>query len=505
MTLTKVPSNMIVTSMSRAEALLLADTTAYTVLPVYQRGVLCLYEKDASGTALTTADGQKWSPMGSPFSSAHFDIDPTGATDCTAEMQKCMDWASGGRICEMAPGKYRFNSSITLKSNTTIRGRRSTLAGDDGVDFLQYGENLLVGEEDLDSVEVSGIMFERLYVSPGAYTVALALKAHRKCTFDDLEFIRYNDCTICERIPTASASINTVDNVYSNWHISGCKHISIDIGLEGYYYKTAGNGTTGPYTTTGQTWPETNPGSIVVLKENYNRIFTQLALTTDYTLSYNGSGEAVITTVANLASVERIHVWPAQPRTDGRRPISNNLWENIRCEYCFARGHTSVRWVDAETYKFERIKLATNYGRAYITNPYTNRTGQGGDHATYNDCVITYWQELGVSLSTLFGWDFGPGSACMIGNAIRMDLLWKVGLYSRNVNINDARRVTLTGTVAGTSGSPTLTGTGTKFLTEVTLIGTNKDRIEVERQYLRHHQHRQRHADHARQQPVNVA
>ena len=73
MALTRVPSNMIVTAMSRAEALLLTDTTAYTVLAVHYGGVLCYYEKDVAGTALTTADGQNWKPAGSmPITAEHF-------------------------------------------------------------------------------------------------------------------------------------------------------------------------------------------------------------------------------------------------------------------------------------------------------------------------------------------------------------------------------------------------------------------------------------------------
>lgn len=483
MALTKVDGRLLNPEVfdSRADALAGRVNSNVDYIAVYNGGVRCDYVRDGSGTALTTGDGATWSPAGMLVYSAHYDVDLTGATDCTAEMQKFFDWASGGRIGILAPGKYRFNSSVTLKSNTTVRGRRSTLAGADGVVFLQYGVNLLVGEEDLESVELSGISFDLQYGSADAYTVALALKAHRKCKFDDLEFIRYDDATICERMPTTSASINTIDNVYSNWIISACRHISIDVGLEGYYYKTAGDGTTGPYTTTGQAWPETNPGSIVVLKETSNRVFTQLDLTTDYTLSYNGSDEAVITTVANLTANERIHVWPAQPRTDGnRRPLSNNLWENIRCQYCFARGHTSVRWVDAETYRFERIYLAADFARAYVTNPYTDRTGQGGDYATYQECIISYQSALGVSLSTLQGWNLGPGSAAMVGESIRMDFSWKVGATNRSLFITDGRRVALTGTVAGTSGSPTLTGTSTVFTEEVTLIGTNKDRIEVD-------------------------
>jgi len=86
---------MIVTAMSRAEALLLTDTTAYTLLAVHHGGVLCLYEKDASGTALTTADGQKWSPMGGNATPAHWGGLPGYTNDATTALQACIDWTSG--------------------------------------------------------------------------------------------------------------------------------------------------------------------------------------------------------------------------------------------------------------------------------------------------------------------------------------------------------------------------------------------------------------------------
>ena len=80
-------------TLTRAEALALAVTTNITVLGCYQGGVLCLYEKDASGTALTTADGQKWSPMGGNATPAHWANGlPGSSNDATTAIQAMFDW-----------------------------------------------------------------------------------------------------------------------------------------------------------------------------------------------------------------------------------------------------------------------------------------------------------------------------------------------------------------------------------------------------------------------------
>jgi uncharacterized Zn-binding protein involved in type VI secretion len=79
--------------LTRAEAEALNNTASITVLGCYQGGVLCLYEKDASGTALTTADGQDWSPMGGNATPAHWANGLNGyANDATTAVQACFTW-----------------------------------------------------------------------------------------------------------------------------------------------------------------------------------------------------------------------------------------------------------------------------------------------------------------------------------------------------------------------------------------------------------------------------
>jgi hypothetical protein len=80
--------------LTRAEAEALTNTASITVLGCYQGGVLCLYEKDASGTALTTADGQDWSPMGGNATPAHWpDGLPGVANNATTAVQAMLDWS----------------------------------------------------------------------------------------------------------------------------------------------------------------------------------------------------------------------------------------------------------------------------------------------------------------------------------------------------------------------------------------------------------------------------
>lgn len=399
-----------------------------------------------------------------------------GVTDDTAAFQAFLN-ACAGRSGFIPEGKYRINGSLVLPSNAVIEGVPGNDAGTLGTVILQYGNVLFAQTEGLLQLHLSNLTFDRQYATPTARTVCFALKSHMRCVFSGFRFVRYNDATIMERWPRAATS-NTIDNVYSDWQVSACENLDIAIGQEGYYFVHEGDGST-TVINTGIAWPEQNIGSVVVLRENTLRSWTELTPVTDYTVSYP-SGNLTVTLTTAATSTQRIHIWPSQPRTDGnRRPISNNLWQNIRVDYLFGRGHASIRWVDAETYQFERLTVSGDFGRAYLTNPYNNRTGQGGDYGAFEDCIVTYRPELSLTVTTLRGFDFGPGSQSMSGRGIRMDRPWLDGGVSYALLYKDRRRVALTGTVSGTSGSPTVTGVGTLFKQQLTLIGEVDDLFEV--------------------------
>lgn len=78
---------------TRSQAQAITSTTGIDVLAVVHGGVLCLYEKDASGTALTTADGQDWSPYGGNCTPAHWGGLPGQSNDATSAVQACFDYA----------------------------------------------------------------------------------------------------------------------------------------------------------------------------------------------------------------------------------------------------------------------------------------------------------------------------------------------------------------------------------------------------------------------------
>jgi hypothetical protein len=277
-----------------------------------------------------------------------------------------------------------------------------------------------------------------------------------------------------DRSPDATATFNGIDNVHRDWNVSACANLDIAIGLEGYYYRHQGDGAT-TIINTDIVWPEQFNSSVVVLEENNNRIFTQMVLTTDYTVSYDGSDKLIITLTIAADSNSRIHIWPAQPRTDlNRRPYSNNLWENIRCSYVFVRGHQAIRWVDAETYRFERLLANANFVRLHITNPFTDRTGQGGDYLRFDDSIWGY-QSTVTDETSLLGIDMGPGSNSMIGTGMRYDLSWTTPFES-----DDKATVSATGTVTVNNGSAAVVGLGTSFTDEFTLIGASPDIIVID-------------------------
>ena len=399
-----------------------------------------------------------------------------GIADDTAELQAFLNACEGGSGF-IPEGKYRVNGSLTLPSNAVITGVPGNDAGTLGTVILQYGNVLFAQTEGLLQLHLSNLTFDMQYATPTARTVCFGLKSHMRCVFSGFRFVNYDVATIMERWPLAATS-NTIDNVYSDWQVSACENLDIAIGQEGYYFVHDGDGIT-TVINTNIAWPEQNIGSVVVLRENTDRSWTELTPVTDYAVSYP-SGNLTVTLTAAATSGQRIHIWPSQPRTDGnRRPISNNLWENIRVDYLYGRGHASIRWVDAETYRFERLNIAANSGRAYLSNPYQGRTGQGGDYGAFEDSIVTYRSELGLTVPTLRGFDFGPGCQSMSGRGIRMDRPWLDSGVSYALEYRDRRRVALTGTVSGTSGSPTVTGVGTLFTQQLTLIGSAADFFEV--------------------------
>lgn len=111
MPLTRAEGTMVAPSMTRAQAVALGDTSGITLLCVLYGGVLCYYEKDASGTALTSADGQNWKPAGSmPVTAEHFgDVTQVGINAAITECAR-----RGGGLVYLMYRTYFCTGNVTL-------------------------------------------------------------------------------------------------------------------------------------------------------------------------------------------------------------------------------------------------------------------------------------------------------------------------------------------------------------------------------------------------------
>lgn len=408
-----------------------------------------------------------------------FGADPTGVADSQPAFAAANTYR---KPCFVPKGRYRLNTGVPLSDGMKFYGvKGGHISALDGSVLLQYGQQAFIGDEDLRWATLSGFGFD-FQGTAGVYTTALALKSHQQCVFEEFYFVRYTAATIIERIPVA-ATTNTVDNIYSNWMIENCKHIAISIGQDGWATTFQGDGTT-TVINTGDTWPEQFNSSVVVLRETSNRSFVQMALTTDYTVSYPG-GVLEVTLASPPTVNERIHIYPSQPRTDfatgkQRRPISNNRWNDIKMR--FGNEHNAfidVRWVDYEIYTNVRLHLNANGIRGFWTNPYTDRTGEAGDFNQYHACLVSYLSGV-TDIATIWGWYFGPGSLQMGGYGVAADLTWVASGVNHTIQSVDGETVALTGTVTVDVGTPTIvTGSGTVFRDQLTLIGGSVDTIVI--------------------------
>lgn len=457
------------------QAALLADNRAFSAGDIIlTRAEGFSYEVVSSDPDLTTSGGVllKVDVSRGRANVLAYGADKSGTLDCTAAFNRAM--ASGAAIVDVPAGTYRVDGAINLRSGTTIQGQRGASR------IKQYGPVLFSQTEPvLRHAKVVGFHLEYLGGAAAAFSCVFKLSDHQYCEFADFYMVEYAGLTIMERHVKLDALTNTTENIYRDWFVNQCIAVDVAIGLEGYYGWMQGEGAVAVLDGN-IVWPEQNIGSVIVFKETANRVFIQLAPTTDYTVTYPG-GIPRVTTVASLLATERLHLWPASHRIDGnRKPISNNEWRNVRVNYCMARGWTAARWVDAETFNFIRILLAKNQAKAFVTNP-GNRCGQGGDFATYRDCVVSYQEtaDFVTDPSTLTGFDFGPGSLAMTGESIRMDFLWQHGGANRSLIERDRYRVAGQGTVAVPADGTVVTGTDTAFLRDFTMVGAQADRIEI--------------------------
>lgn len=140
---------------SRADAIAAEIPATQVTLSVVHAGMLLDYVRDAAGTALTTADGQNWSPA-DRFTARHFGAVGDGVSDDTAAIQALVDHFDAGdpsACLELGVGVFMVSSPITITTDgTQLKGEgRGRAAG--YTDSAFGGSSLLWGGGSLTAVE----------------------------------------------------------------------------------------------------------------------------------------------------------------------------------------------------------------------------------------------------------------------------------------------------------------------------------------------------------------
>lgn len=119
---------------SQAEA---ASIPAWqSTLTVSHGGIICDYVRDASGTALTTGDGQDWSPAGGHCTPAHWGALPGVATDYATELNSLSDYVKASYSA--SAGAYEANVNFAGQVWRTDSGFRMISARSGGL-IIQNG------------------------------------------------------------------------------------------------------------------------------------------------------------------------------------------------------------------------------------------------------------------------------------------------------------------------------------------------------------------------------
>lgn len=391
-----------------------------------------------------------------------------GTTNDRAEIQAAIDYvsAAGGGVVEFPYGTYRINTPLTPKSNVMLR----------------FSHSAILKQQDAYAIQqAAGVGLTRFYLvgatfqysgSDAPLDCALALDAHEQCVFRDLKFTNYDNVGIIRRKATGAPGVNTTMNRYENWYIEKCVWCDWAQGLDTHYSEHTGNGVTLAFAVT---WNFSWPGDVIAgLWKAATGAVQKLVLDTDFTVTGGGGTGAATTgtvTFAVAPSVgDIIMIWPrtAAGRTS---PISTNVWREITCRRFKKYFHVGVRYIDSERFVFSHCQGIEDNARPFLLNPFSPGNAETDIYSIIS-CNLGYAE--GLTESTISAIEFGPGS---IGNYVHhmiTDSAW-----SNLIRVTDNEERVLTGTVSVTNGSPTVTGVGTKFTKELSIIGGTADRIIV--------------------------
>ena len=101
---------------TRAEAILLHVPAAQVVLFVRNSAGLLAYKRDAAGTALTTADGQTWSPDGDVTPNHWAENTTPGTTDMTAALTAAMAYSTRVHVKSLS----LIDAAVAVPSGVTL-------------------------------------------------------------------------------------------------------------------------------------------------------------------------------------------------------------------------------------------------------------------------------------------------------------------------------------------------------------------------------------------------
>jgi len=203
--------------LTRAEAEALNNTASITVLGCYQGGVLCLYEKDASGTSLTAADGQNWSPAsGMPSMPQHWGAVGDGVTDDTAAITAWLVYMQTGSAGYLPSGTYSITSTIDL----TPTGNIHVHAADNAIikGAASIGANVIlklnaVTREQYEFRWKGGVWDNSLvtFTLAAQSGTCIALKKLYRVFIENVSFLALADYEASQAAAVSDAGITAVD------------------------------------------------------------------------------------------------------------------------------------------------------------------------------------------------------------------------------------------------------------------------------------------------------
>jgi len=411
------------------------------------------------------ADGATLDSLAAPtsppvYASAH---GISSGADSATELQAAIDTNAPVIVIDV---DCRLDSPVTLNNDNQVIVVNATV--------YQYGSGLFTVAENVHAPAIIGNgVIDGTNADAGSFAIRTGAVPNLTV---DLLFQEYAAANLLLVMPTSAASTNTFGG---NIRLRGAALAGgaaqflngiVLIGREAYHHAHTADGTTDPITAP-YAWPELNNGSVVVHVQALDGSWSVLEVDTDFTLAYDGSDQPVVTPLSATTSGDIWHIWPAQPVTTGnRRPISSMKIEMIGD--AIKHGILIGRWADGLKIG-GLIRRVTDAATAVRFNPYNasavrKRTGQAGDNIHFTDLITTDGTSSGTPAAAV---SLGAGSYKLTGG-IGFD---GSGYSSLQIVPADCEFETLTGT-ASSSGA-VVTGTGTAFLTELTLVGSNADKI----------------------------